>query len=181
MKAAALALLLCCASAQADELQDRAMQGQAADVISTALVLTIDGVKEANPLGLAVLPIKAGLLYYADGLEDPVERADMHRALSATGWGPTANNFCVGIVVATGGSGAAGCLVLGLIAGIADWNHTAAMRERAAFDSLCADSKAVNPALVCEYTDKTTASDASEPDGKAADGPVDGESEDSVF
>lgn len=137
MKHAIASLLPCSLSAQADDLQERAIAGQAADVVTTAIALSFDGIKEGNPLGIAVLPIKAGLLYYANGIEDPSERAELHRALSATGWGPAVNNICAMAIVASGGSGTAPCLALGLVAGIFDWSRTAGMRAKAIADTRC--------------------------------------------
>lgn len=133
-----LSLLLVIAPiAQADELQDRALAGQAADVVTTAVALTVGGLTEGNPLGLALIPLKAGALYWADGLEDPAERADVHRALSATGWGPAVNNICAIAIVASGGSGTAPCLALGIVVGIVDWSRTAGMRAKAIADTRC--------------------------------------------
>lgn len=138
-------------NASADELRETATAGQIADAGTTAIGLAL-GAAEANPLGLALLPIKYGAMRYADGITDPHDREEAHRALSATGWGPAVNNVCVIAVLASGGT-AAGCLVLGLVAGVADWQRTAALRDRAAFDAICAAHMALNPSIVCTYTE----------------------------
>jgi len=148
--------------AKADDLRDTATAAQLADVGTTAIGLAL-GAAEANPLGLALLPIKYGAMRYADGIADPLERSEAHRALSATGWGPAVNNVCVIAVVLTGGTSAAWCLTVGIAAGMADWHRTQALRERAAFDTVCERETELNPDLVCTYTAPTDFSQLSPP------------------
>lgn len=125
-----LTALLCflAFSAQADELQNRALAGQAGDVVTTAIALTmVEGLAEGNPWGVAGLVGKAAILTYANSLPQGPERDEWHRIMSVYGWGATVNNGCWILAVATGGGFGPACLPLGIATGVIDWHITADM------------------------------------------------------
>lgn len=143
----AIALTGCAGS---PELKDRAVGGQVADVASTAVALSLPGVVEANPLGLAVLPLKVAAFAWAEN-QPPEVTIDVHRGLSAFGWGAAASNLCTASVAASGGSTAIPCLVLGFAVGRWDWRRTEGT-EREQFDRLCEYAKRKNPRLECIWS-----------------------------
>ena len=137
-----LALLSACTT-----MQDKATTAAAHDVASTAAGLAA-GAVEANPLGLITIPVKIGALAYADGLPTG-ERETTQAAVAAIWTGAAANNWCVLAVIASGGSAAPACLVVGLIVGLRVWQGSAMERE---FWLICARERAELPGLVCTYT-----------------------------
>jgi hypothetical protein len=88
----ALAAAFSMTAACADEHLTNAVTGQAADVGTTLIGLAGGTVAEANPLGIALLPLKAGLVYHANGIEDPVGRCEALRAVANTGYAPAIAN-----------------------------------------------------------------------------------------
>jgi hypothetical protein len=133
----------------ADDGQTSAVMGQAADVGSTGAGLLM-GAAEANPLGLVTLGIKA-VAYQKIKSSPPVEQPRLWGMYGAMGWGATANNLCVIATIATGGSAAVLCPLLGLGAGMGSWNAGSEERDRATFAAICDQAKVTNPKLVCIY------------------------------
>ena len=68
--------------------------GQAADVATTVYAIAELGAVEANPIGLAILPVKVGVHYYAETLEQD-ECAEAKRFWGSAGWGAAAANTAV--------------------------------------------------------------------------------------
>jgi len=133
-----------------ENLRDRAMVGQLGDIGTTVIAVNVPGIVEANPLEVLVLPLKYAVLKYADGLGYWDQRS-VYRGLSAFGFGPAVNNICVILAVSTGGA-ASGCLLVGIAAGVWDWNQTGReMTDREFFDSVCAHEKRKNPEIHCVY------------------------------
>lgn len=118
MKAIILALLLVSSSAHADDALDYAVQGQVADMASTAVGLA-QGAVEANPLGPgALLIVKPALIYLAHTDPDPETRRFRLRVLGSVGWAPVLGNI---IGVPTVGA----ALLLALISGAVIHNTAA--------------------------------------------------------
>lgn len=88
----------CAEDAKADEPLNHAITGQLADVGTTAIGLAA-GFAEANPLGVALLPLKAGIVYVANQTEDPVERCEQLRTIGNAGYAPAVANL---VTIATG-------------------------------------------------------------------------------
>lgn len=153
-----LALILAgCLSlaAHADSLRNSAVGGQVADVASTAIALSVPGVVEMNPLGLAVLPLKVAAFVWAEG-QPPEVAVEAHRGLSAFGWGAAASNLCTASVAASGGSTALPCLLIGIAVGSWDWGRTEGT-EREQFDRLCAYNQRRSPGFQCFWTEPARA------------------------
>jgi len=136
--------------AKADDLRDTATAAQIADVGTTAIGLAL-GAAEANPLGLLTLGAKA-VAHQRISAAPAVEQPRLWGLYGAFGWGAAANNLCVIGTVASGGSLAPVCPLLGLVVGKAAWDSSSAQREEDTFAAICADAKASNPALYCAYT-----------------------------
>ena len=129
-----------------------------ADVFaSTALAITrvvsalTIGAAEANPLGpVGVVVAKVVLHQYIKALP-AVEQPQAWRVFGAVGWGAAANNLCVVITIATGGSGAVLCPVIGVSTGVGVFVSTAEAARRETFDAVCADAQIETPELLCAY------------------------------
>lgn len=150
----AAVLALAGIGAQAADLQADAVTGQAADVGSTAVGLVL-GASEANPLGILTIGAKA--IAYQRILEAPAtEQPQLWSAYGAFGWGAAANNLCVIAAIATSGAAAALCPLIGVAAGLTVYSSDAERRDRATFDALCKQERAINPAMECVYTADAT-------------------------
>jgi hypothetical protein len=144
--AAVIALVTACAAGPMDAPLRDAIAGQAADVVSTGVALSVvETATETNPLGAGLLALKPGLVWWANTLPEP-GRSQTLRGLAATGWGPAVNNVCI----ALGGANPV-CLTLGLAAGVWRWFNPAT-DARSEFAAACAREQAANPQLVCTYT-----------------------------
>ena len=141
------------AQPQASALQRGAVEGQAADVGTTAVGLAL-GATEANPLGVVALGLKA-VAYQSIKRADPIEQPTLWSAYKAAGWGAAANNLCVIGIIFTAGAGAAVCPLVGLAAGLKAYSDDEEARERATFDAICDQERAANPAITCTYTPRT--------------------------
>ena len=146
MKALCALLLALSLAAHADTAHD-AQQAAIADVATTGIGLAL-GAAEANPLGIATLPLKLIALDYADKLPTG-ERETLQSAIASVWTGASVNNVCVILALVTGGAFGAGCIVAGLAVAVGRW--TAGEQERE-FWQICADYMRMNPALVCTYT-----------------------------
>lgn len=94
-----------------------AESGQGADVLTTAVGLGLGGA-EANPLGLAILPIKAAMIYQSRSAD--FQTCVSYRApTAAVGWGAGIANG-IGIAAFVAGSGVGLPVSLGLLA-LASW------------------------------------------------------------
>ena len=103
-----LILTACASSPQGDSVDI----GNAADVGSTALALTVvEGASEANPLGLALIPLKFGAGWFLDKtITDCSERAKAAGMMNTASWGFVANNLALV-------AGASVAPVIGLVGG----------------------------------------------------------------
>lgn len=122
MKTFLMGLLLCfCGSVFAQSEKEQAIAGQSADVATTAIGLAL-GAAEANPLGVLTLGVK---LVAAHQIEQaPVEEQPaLWKTYGAFGWGATANNICILLVMASGGVGGIICPFLGLAVGLGVYNE----------------------------------------------------------
>lgn len=146
---AALALLLCLGAAHAGERE--AVEGNVADVVSTGAGIAM-GAAEANPLGpVGVVVAKVVLHQYIKALP-AVEQPQAWRLFGAVGWGAAANNLCVVITIATGGSGSVLCPVIGVSTGVGVFVSTAEAARRETFDAICTEARSRQPDLICIYT-----------------------------
>lgn len=143
----ALILSLLSGCATSTHLEGKAQDASLNDVASTVAGLAAGGV-EANPLGLALLPVKYATLEYAKTLPDG-EREYTQSQISSIWGGAAVSNWCTVGVLLTGGITALPCLVVGLGYGVYDWQSTANERE---FWAICADEKRKNPLMVCKFT-----------------------------
>ncbi len=88
-----VALLAACTTTPAGEAIDR---GQYADMASTLAGLTVEGAAEANPVGLAVIPVKLFVGYLIETkLEKCSDRGDAAYVMNTFAYGFTANNLAV--------------------------------------------------------------------------------------
>lgn len=145
----AFAMLAGCAGTPS--LKARAIGGQAGDLASTAIALAQPGTMEANPLGLALIPLKISFFHWAESEPYP-RRIYMHRLLSAYGWGATASNLCTAAVAASAGATAVPCLLLGIAAGWWDWKYTEGT-DKERFDQLCEYARLEKPNLECVWSE----------------------------
>ena len=106
MKPLAAILLTLCLTAQADPSQ-RAQEAAVADVATTVLSLSL-GAAEANPIGLATIPLKWGILEYAGCLPDG-EKQTVQSAVGSFWLGAAANNIRVIFSILSGGTFAPLC------------------------------------------------------------------------
>jgi len=134
-----------------DTGQQQAVLGQAADVGTTGVGLLL-GAAEANPLGLLTLGLKA-VAYQKIKASPAAEQPRLWSMYGAMGWGAAANNICIIATIATGGGAAVLCPLLGLGAGISNWNAGNEERDRATFAVLCKEAKSQNPTLQCTYSE----------------------------
>ena len=146
MKPLAAILLTLCLTAQADPAQ-RAQEAAAADVVTTGVGLAL-GAAEANPLGLALIPLKWGILDYAGRLPDG-EKQTVQSAVGSFWLGAAANNICVIFSLLSGGTFAPLCAAAGVAVALQRWNAGADERE---FWALCARERVKNPKMTCEFT-----------------------------
>ena len=142
MKLFAALVLSLALSAHATEQEGIA--AHAADLATTAMALEMPGLTEGNPLGLLAIPIK--VLWHQQIKALPEEHRERGWNLfSAFGWGATTNNLCIMATLNPA------CLVVGIATGWARWSNGEASWEKAQFDKMCAEARADNPQLVCEY------------------------------
>lgn len=137
-----------------EAMKSDAVNGHAADIATTGVGLLL-GASEANPLGLLTLGAKA-LAYQNIQNSPPVEQPRMWSMYGAMGWGAAANNLCVIAAIATGGTAAIFCPLIGLGAGVSSWNADAENRDKATFAAICQEAKVKNPNMVCVYNGSTT-------------------------
>ena len=146
MKPLVAILLTLCLTAQADPAQ-RAQEAAVADVATTVLGLSL-GAAEANPLGLATIPLKWGILEYASRLPDG-EKQTVQSAVGSLWLGAAANNICVIFSILSGGTFAPLCAAAGVAVALQRWTTGADERE---FWALCARERVKNPKMTCEFT-----------------------------
>jgi hypothetical protein len=145
------ALTLSATLASAQDIQQSARSAAVADTASTALGLAA-GAVELNPLGPVLsIGMKAAYMKYAETLPEP-EKAVALAASSSIWSGAAANNLCVVAAIATGGSFAPACIVLGVAWGLRAWQQTE--HERQFWTEGCPMLRAYAemPDLVCVYT-----------------------------
>ena len=145
MKPLAAILLTLCLTAQADPAQ-RAQEAAAADVVTTGVGLAL-GAAEANPLGLALIPLKLIALDYAAGLSDGEKQTTQH-ALSALWTGAASNNLCIIAMLVTGGMMAPVCVAIGVVTAAHSWQSGSLERD---FWMVCASERQTNPKLQCNF------------------------------
>ena len=97
MRLVLMGLLLICTACASSPQGESVDIGNAADVGSTALALTVvQGAAEANPLGLALIPLKFGAGWFLDEtLEDCSERATAASIMNTGSWAFVANNLAL--------------------------------------------------------------------------------------
>jgi hypothetical protein len=91
--ACSLVIGLPAAAQPADPASRLAVAGAAADVATTALGLSL-GAAEANPLGLAVVPLKFIVKSRIDQIRDPHERREQLAQYTGVQFGAAAANIC---------------------------------------------------------------------------------------
>jgi hypothetical protein len=118
-----------------------------ADVATTGLGL-LAGAAEADPVGLALIPVKLALLAHTETLPD-VERLHAQTTLSAFWNAAAVNNVCVLLVVMSAGAASLPCILLG--AGYGLWGYTTAKADQmqAEFMAMCLDARRANPGMKC--------------------------------
>ena len=115
MRILALALVALLTACTTTPQGDAIARGQVVDLISTGLALTVDGATEANPLGLALIPLKLSAGWAIETyLEECEERSDAAYVLNTLSYAFAANN----LAVLAGWSVAP---YVGLVGGIAYW------------------------------------------------------------
>ena len=152
MKSAALSLALLTLPVHADDLRRariEAIASQSADLATTGAGLAL-GAVEANPLGVFLLPAKA-IAYHRIKASPESEQPAMWSAYSAFGWGAAANNLCVIGAILTGGTSGPLCLAVGAGVGWWQWRQDKPARDRAQFEQMCDEARAVQPDLVCRF------------------------------
>src|SRR4051812_39093711 len=147
---AGAALAAACCVAQAGSAEDEAFTGAVADGLSTAVGLAA-GAAELNPLGpVLAIGMKVAVWQYAKGLPD-TEQPGAYAAAAAWWQGAAANNLCVAASLASGGTFAPACLVVGVAWGLKTWKDSEPERE---FWQGCALLRqyADAPQMPCVYT-----------------------------
>ena len=115
MKPLVALLLAFCLTVHAGPAE-QAQQSAAADVVTTGVGLSL-GAAEANPLGLALIPLKLIALDYAAGLPDGEKQTTQH-ALNALWTGTASNNLCIIAMLVTGGMLAPVCVAIGVVTAV---------------------------------------------------------------
>ena len=146
MKPLVALLLAFCLTVHAGPAE-QAQQSAAADVVTTGVGLAL-GAAEANPLGLALIPLKLIVLDYAAGLPDG-EKQTVQSAVGSLWLGAAANNICVIFSILSGGTFAPLCAAAGVAVALQRWTAGADERE---FWALCARERVKNPKMTCEFT-----------------------------
>ena len=146
MKPLVALLLAFCLTVHAGPAE-QAQQSAAADVVTTGVGLAL-GAAEANPLGLATIPLKWGILEYASRLPDG-EKQTVQSAVGSFWLGAAANNICVIFSILSGGTFAPLCAAAGVAVALQRWTTGADERE---FWALCARERVKNPKMTCEFT-----------------------------
>ena len=146
MKPMVALLLAFCLTVHAGPAE-QAQQSAAADVVTTGVGLAL-GAAEANPLGLALIPLKLIALDYAGRLPDG-EKQTVQSAVGSFWLGAAANNICVIFSLLSGGTFAPLCAAAGVAVALQRWNAGADERE---FWALCARERVKNPKMTCEFT-----------------------------
>lgn len=135
IRAFVLALLIATAPAHAT-LGDRAGNAALADSATTLGALAL-GAAEANPIGLATIPAKIGILWHCKALPED-ERAECLSVADALWGGAAVNNVCIIAALLTAGAFAPVCVAAGVGYGIWSWNKSAPERE---FAYKCEEAK----------------------------------------
>lgn len=125
-----------------DALAGKDPAGTAASAAGLAL-----GAAEANPLGLLTLPGKLIALEHAKTLPTG-EREHALSVISSVWRGAAANNLCVVVAIATGGTFGPACAVAGLAVALREWESAAIERQ---FWAVCAWHRQTQPDLKCTY------------------------------
>ena len=146
MKPMVALLLAFCLTVHAGPAE-QAQHSAAADVVTTGVGLAL-GAAEANPLGLALIPLKLIALDYAGRLPDG-EKQTVQSAVGSFWLGAAANNICVIFSLLSGGTFAPLCAAAGVAVALQRWNAGADERE---FWALCARERVQNPKTTCEFT-----------------------------
>jgi hypothetical protein len=145
MKPLVALLLAFCLTVHAGPAE-QAQQSAAADVVTTGVGLAL-GAAEANPLGLALIPLKLIALDYAAGLPDGEKQTAQH-ALSALWTGAASNNLCIIAILVTGGMMAPVCVAIGVVTAAHSWQSGSLERD---FWMVCASERQTNPKLQCNF------------------------------
>ncbi len=132
-------LLSGCASMTTKE---RAQAAIGADAATTAIGIGALGLVEANPLGLAAIPLSLVAVEYCETLPE-VERVSCLHTVESSRWAFATWNLCLAAL-------GPACAIPAAIVGWKVWSDGAAERE---FSELCATHKALagNPSLRCVY------------------------------
>lgn len=149
MRALAAILLVLCLNVHADTAE-RAHNAALTDVASTVAGIAL-GAAEANPVGLLTIPAKLAALQYADGLLDG-DKQTAQSVISSMWRGAAANNVCVIVSMATGGTFAPVCAIAGLVVALHEWNAGEIERE---FWQICAYERQERPELKCAFNAPT--------------------------
>lgn len=122
--------------------RERAQAAIGADAATTAIGIGALGLVEANPLGLAAIPLSLVMVEYCETLPEG-ERVSCLQTLEASRFAFATWNLCVVL------AGPA-CAIPAAIVGWKVWSDGAAERE---FSTLCATHKALagNPSLRCVF------------------------------
>lgn len=143
-------LLVLTQSARANP-QEQAANAALADLGTTGVGLAL-GAAEANPLAILTLPIKYGLLKYAEKMPDG-DKQEMQSTLAAIWSGASVNNVCVILSILTAGTFAPGCIFAGVAFGVSRWHASSSERE---YWRTCSNKRRVMPTLLCEYKEPVT-------------------------
>lgn len=149
MLAALLALSLTAhAESPEDTLRDQAIGYQAGDAASTIGALAL-GAVEANPLGPGVILLKP-LLLWGIGTLPAEERPEAYAFAAFLGSSATANNICVIVAIATGGSFGPMCLAVGAAYGIYRYQE---MQVDVELAHICQQERLYwgNPDMTCDF------------------------------
>ena len=150
-KALLLAIVLGILPVHSESLQKQAETAAVADGVSTLGGLAL-GAAEANPLGLAVFPLKALYMSHIKTMPED-EQADAYAGLQATSSGAAANNLCIIGAILTGGGLAPFCPIIGVAWAMNELSKSAQERELWA---ICRAERAYwkNPAMTCDFFNK---------------------------
>lgn len=132
-----------------------AIGGQAADAGITLLGVLELGATELNPLGVAgAFVAKGAALAYIETLPEP-DKPLGYAMLGAFGWGATASNACMILVMFTPPLAPLwpACFGAGYLTGRHLFRENEPARNRATFDAMCTAAQGENPAMVCTYTE----------------------------
>lgn len=108
------------------------------------------GAAEANPIGLALIPVKLALLAHTDTLP-PADKLHARTTLAAFGNGAAVNNVCVLAVVLTGGAASLPCILLGGAYGLWEYSTAKAEQMQQEFMAMCLAARKETPDMKCFY------------------------------